>query len=496
MTHLFITITTLILILCSSTILGANQKEKRIIFGNEVLRNTNYKDIQNKNVAILTNPTGVFSDSLVHIVDDMASKEDLHVYLKCIFGPEHGFRGEKQAETGDELFYIDKDTKLPVFSGYNMNQTQISTSLKDLNIEVLLVDMQDVGIRLYTFIWTMFDMLKSIAAMDEKIEVIILDRPNPLGGLAIDGPLLDTACCSSGYGKFPIPHIHGMTIGELALLFNTAIGLQPEYLSVVRVENWERDMVWVDSTSPQCSTFNSATEESSSSSSSSPIFPPWVPPSPNIPTPGTNLAYGATCFIEATTAAEGRGTTTPFQLFGAPFLDSLSFAARLNADFRKVAGSGSGLGSEAGAPGTRFQLGQEEEELYLHAFRATYFNPTFSKYNGTSVPGVQWVQSRTRSRQGRGEEGGIQDPFAPFAAGVRILCAIRDEAEPKSDFQWDGSWFGHPGPQLIDDYAGNTSFRLMIDRGVPADEVIAAFQQDTRVFRETRRPYLLYGVKE
>lgn len=248
-------------------------------------------------------------DSMNLIVDEMAQDSRLNVV--AVLSPEHGFRGDKQAETGDPLFYIDKPTGLPVFSAYNMTTQQLTLVLKDMNIEAIVVDMQDVGVRLYTFVWTMYEVMDAVSILHKAnsssdIRVVITDRPNPLGGELVDGPLVNMTCCSSGYGRLPIPFLHGMTIGELGLLFNGVLGIPTENVIVVKAQNWERSMVWT--------TFGEA--------GSAPVFPPWIPPSPNLPTVMSAHTYGATVFLEATTAAEGRGTTTPFTMFGAPFLDA------------------------------------------------------------------------------------------------------------------------------------------------------------------------------
>lgn len=472
---------------------------RRVILGNEVLRDSKYKGFRDgARIGILTNPTGVFADTMEHIVDNMASKSYLNVV--CIFGPEHGFRGEKQAETADSKFYIDANTGIPVFSAYNSSAAELGDVLTELRIDLLLVDMQDVGVRLYTFVWTMFNMLQAVALSSKDsspaMRVIITDRPNPLGGNLVEGPLLNTSCCLSGYGLFPITHIHGMTIGELGLLFNSQIGIDPQSLTIIKAKNWYRDMAW-------------AAEGMEGQYIAT--FPPWVPPSPNIPTTKTSMAYGATCFLEATTAAEGRGTNTPFELFGAPFLDATAFSARLNDDFDCSHGNGDGTGSSVLDTGSMLSV-EDQRVVETSAFRPTYFQPMWSKYNGTVVPGVQWMVGRTagwttdstaRCGEGSGrakdkEEDGAVDTRidGPFANGVRILCAIRDLAQPSDDFQWDGSWFGHPGSQLIDEYAGTDSLRMMIDDGWNSDTIIRFYQADTVRFRKTRQPYLLYDTRE
>jgi len=260
-------------------------------------------------IGILTNPTGVFMDTMTLIVDEMSQDQRLKVV--AVFSPEHGFRGDKQAETGDPLFYIDKPTGLPVFSAYNMTAEQMSKVLQDMNIEAVLIDMQDVGVRLYTFVWTMYALMEgtsllhhSASSTGPKPIVVITDRPNPLGGELVDGPLVNMSCCVSGYGRLPIPFLHGMTIGELGLLFNSVFKIPADDVIVVKMLHWERHMTWT------------SFQEANS------VFPPWIPPSPNLPTVMSAHAYGATVFLEATTVAEGRGTTTPFTLFGAPFLDA------------------------------------------------------------------------------------------------------------------------------------------------------------------------------
>lgn len=246
-------------------------------------------------------------DSMTLIVDEMAADARLNVV--AVLSPEHGFRGDKQAETGDPLFYIDKPTGLPVFSAYNMTTEQLTKVLVDMNIEAVLVDMQDVGVRLYTFVWTMYEVMQAVSTVHQQndtsvLRVVITDRPNPLGGELVDGPLVNMSCCASGYGRLPIPFLHGMTIAELGLLFNDALHIPSDFVIVVKMLNWDRHMSWVVS------------------KDASFTYPPWIPPSPNLPTVMSAHTYGAIVFLEATTAAEGRGTTTPFTMFGAPFLDA------------------------------------------------------------------------------------------------------------------------------------------------------------------------------
>jgi len=356
--------------------------------------------LMNHRIAILTNPTGLYMDTMIHIVDMISSNPNLDVV--AVFSPEHGLRGDHQAETGDPLFYIDSSTRLPVFSAYNMSIIQMREVIVLMNITAVLVDMQDVGVRLYTFIWTMYDLFEATTLTGYNVSIIVTDRPNPLGSL-VDGPLVNISCCRSGYGRYPIPFLHGMTIGELAMLFQHQ--LQMYSVTVIKMLNWNRHEIWRENTGSQ-------------------YFPPWVPPSPNLPTVNSALAYGSTVFLEATTVTEGRGTTLPFELFGAPFVNAEKLADRLN-DATHCSDDHRG-------------------------FRSAYFTPTWFKYNNTVVSGVQWLLQRTLyNTESKGKE--MEMIQSPFLNGVRILCAFRDLSIPRSAFQWDGVWFGHPGTELIDE---------------------------------------------
>ncbi|KAJ1434306.1 hypothetical protein B484DRAFT_394092 [Ochromonadaceae sp. CCMP2298] len=466
--------------------LTASALREPVVLGNEVLRDEDFKSLQGYRLAVLTNPTGVFADTMTLVVD--ALNEHPLVNIVAVLSPEHGFRGDHQAETGDPLFYIDKPTGLPVFSAYNMSTEQLGLLLAGLDVEAVLVDMQDVGVRLYTFIWTMFDVMEAAALQTQqtsRAKFIIADRPNPLGGLLVDGPLVDMSCasCVSGYGKYPIPFLHGMTIGELALLFADFLHVEVE---VAKVRNWNRQQ-WTERENY--------------------LYPPWVPPSPNLPTLASAHAYGATVFLEATTAAEGRGTTTPFTLFGAPFLDAEDLAAALDGAFgctgSKGSGGTGGAGMGSGGTGGGSTRGSAGTSGSVRSgFRAAYFQPTWSKYNGTTVPGVQWLPERTLAcptitpinTNISSNSASTPTTNSPFADGVRILCVIRDLSSPSDAFQWDGSWFGHPGTELIDFYAGTPSLREMIDRGLGAEEIVAVYQSDVETFRVTRAPFLLYEV--
>jgi uncharacterized protein YbbC (DUF1343 family) len=261
--------------------------------------------------------------------------------------------------------------------------------------------------------------------MQTQPAVIVCDRPNPLGGIVIDGPLLDLAF-ASGYGAERIPHVHGMTVGELSLLFNSRLTPAISNLRIIKTTGWARKDLWPPSLA-------------------------WIPPSPNIPTPQSALAYPVTVFLEATTVSEGRGTTTPFEMFGAPFIDSRLFTMRLNNDANCSTSA---------------------------CFRSAFYQPTFSKYNASVVNGTQFISRGLR--------------LSPFTLATQILVAFRDLSTPASAFLWDGSWFYHPGTVLIDWYAGTDEYRLLINSGANAEAIVAKFAPDKVQFAADRQPYLLY----
>src|SRR5699024_1098375 len=264
--------------------------------GVEVLL-SEYKDIlKEKNVGLITNPTGV-DQELNHIVDLLYN--DPEINLVALYGPEHGVRGDAQAGSYVE-FYIDETTGLPVYSLYVKTKKPTPEMLED--IDVLLCDIQDVVARFYTYIYTMAYAMES--AQENGIEIVILDRPNPLGGLTVEGPVLE-----KGYetfvGLYPIPTRHGMTVGELAYYFNEEFEINAD-LTVIPMKNWKRSMFYKDTNLE------------------------FILPSPNMPTEETVQVYPGLAIFEGTNMSEGRGTTKPFELIGAPFVNSTELATELN----------------------------------------------------------------------------------------------------------------------------------------------------------------------
>lgn len=266
--------------------------------GADVLVRDRLALLHGKRVGVITNHTGRLADG-THLVDTLVARG---VRITALFGPEHGIRGE--AAAGEKLSDSrDPATGVPVYSLYGATRKPTPAMLR--NVDILLYDIQDVGVRFYTYISTM--ALAMEAAAEARIPVVVLDRPNPLGGLAVDGPVRVDSLASF-VGHLPIPVVYGLTCGELARMIEgerwLPAGLRPD-LTVVPMEGWERRMLWPDTGLR------------------------WVRPSPNLPTFAAAQIYPATCFIEATDCSEGRGTDAPFQTIGAPYVDGNLLATRL-----------------------------------------------------------------------------------------------------------------------------------------------------------------------
>jgi uncharacterized protein YbbC (DUF1343 family) len=315
---------------------------------------------------------------------------------------------------------IDPHTGLPLYSLYGKHKRPNARMLD--NIDVLVFDMQDVGVRFYTYIWTMSYVLE--AAAETGIPVLVLDRPNPVTGQILEGPLLEPRYASF-VGRYPIPLRHGMTVGELARLFHAEQGLCAN-VTVVPLEGWQRGM-WFDETGL-----------------------PWVPPSPAMPKLDTAIVYPGTCLLEGTNVSCGRGTATPFELIGAPWIDRYQLATVLN---------------DVGLPGVRF--------------RPASFIPWSSKHQGSTCHGV-YLHVTDR------------DAFRPLLAGLYILATIR--AWWPVEFEWLGtSWEGHP--PHFDLLIGNGWVREWIDAGRQVNDVAARWDTIRAQFEEHRRPYLLYPTR-
>ncbi|MGH3312678.1 MAG: exo-beta-N-acetylmuramidase NamZ family protein [Streptomyces sp.] len=313
---------------------AARGGDRHVMPGADVAAAAGWKLLRGRKVGVVSNPTGVLRDAS-HVVDSMAAHGELDIV--GVFGPEHGFRGSAQAG-GSEPEFKDPRTGLTVYDAYGADAAKMATLFRKAGADTVVFDIQDVGVRFYTYIWTMFQAM--VAARDVGASFVVLDRPNPIGRPA-DGPLM-TKEFTSGVGLKPIIQQHGLTVGELAGYFNGELLPQEGDgekvdLEVVRVRGWRPSALAQDTGLP------------------------WVPPSPNMPFPDTATAYAGTGYFEGTNLSEGRGTTRPFEFIGAPYLD-YHFSDRLNA--REL-------------PGVRFREG--------------YFVPTFSKYQGKTCAGVQLI---------------------------------------------------------------------------------------------------------
>lgn len=272
----------------------------RFQFGADQLLTDHFHLIKNKKLGIVTNHTAMLSSG-VHLVDALHARKDVEV--TTLFGPEHGIRGDNSA--GEKVGHgVDPKTGFPVFSLYGKDRKPTKEMLK--NVDVLIFDIQDVGARFYTYISTLFYTIQ--AAAENNIPVIVLDRPNPINGIYVDGPIRKPEL-NSFVGIAPLPIAHGMTIGELAKYFigEKLIGenLNAE-LHIIKIKNWDRKLL-----------FNNFVSS-------------WIKPSPNIPSLETAIVYPGTCLIEGTNVSEGRGTDSPFLTIGAPFINSVELIQELN----------------------------------------------------------------------------------------------------------------------------------------------------------------------
>jgi uncharacterized protein YbbC (DUF1343 family) len=291
--------------------------------------------------------------------------------LAVFFGPQHGFFGQTQDNMVEWKSYEHPRLGIPVYSLYGEHREPTAEMLEGL--DVLLVDLQDIGARYYTFIWTLYLCMR--ACEKRGVEVLVLDRPNPINGVTTEGPVPDLNY-KSFVGMHPIPVRHGKTIGELAQQFRKEAF--PECrLSILPMKNWQRAM-WFDETGL-----------------------PWVMPSPNMPTPETAIVYPGMCLLEGTNISEGRGTTRPFEIFGAPFIAAETLCHELNA---------------SKLPGV--------------FFRENYFQPTFHKFAGELCGGAQLHVTN-------------RETFRPFTTGVEIIKRIRkiyggqfQWKQPPYEYEW------------------------------------------------------------
>jgi len=373
-------------------------------------------DLDGARVGVVCNPASV-DRQLRHVADRLAVHPKAR--LAAIFGPQHGFRSDVQDNMIETRHAHDDVRRVPVYSLYSETREPTAEMLRDL--DVLVVDLQDVGVRIYTYIYTMANCLQ--AARRHGLKVIVCDRPNPIGGAQVEGMVLVPGF-ESFVGMYPIPMRHGMTIGELARLFNDHFGIGAD-LHVMTMDGWRRDMYW-DETALT-----------------------WIMSSPNIPTFDTTLVYPGGVLFEGTNLSEGRGTTRPFELVGAPWVVAERFADAMN---------------RRALPGV--------------FFRPALFEPTFHKHAKQGCAGCQVHVLDRRT-------------FQPVEAGVALIEEFRAAAPDR--FAWKQPPYEYEYDKMpIDCLAGSPALREQIDGGVPAREIARSWDPAIAEFVKTRDRFLLY----
>lgn len=373
--------------------------------------------LKDSRIGLLVHPASV-NRMLEHAVSLFLRSRKLE--LKALFGPQHGIHGETQDNMVEWEGFRDPKTGLPVFSLYGHTRKPVPAMLKD--IDVMVIDVQDVGSRYYTFIWTMELCMQACLEMNKS--TVILDRPNPIGGYITEGPVLERAY-SSFIGQRPLPIRHGMTIGEIGTYLCNEFYPSLDF-HVIPMHGWRRKM-WFDETDL-----------------------PWVMPSPNIPTLDTSAVYPGMCLLEGTNISEGRGTTRPFEIFGAPFIEPDILVNHLKG-FK--------------LPGI--------------VFRPMYFQPTFQKHAGKLCGGAQ-IHITDRKR------------FKPFKTGAAILKAAHD-LYPEH-FVWREPPYEYETEKMpIDILAGTDRLGRDIEKGENLDQTEEWWQEQCLQFnRMFRKRYLIY----
>ncbi|MDQ6604563.1 MAG: DUF1343 domain-containing protein [Chloroflexota bacterium] len=384
--------------------------------GLEVLLDDPQALLEGARVGLICHPASV-DHRFRHAADLFHAHPDIN--LTTLFGPQHGIWGQTQDDMIEWEGFADARTGLPVYSLYGEHRTPTPSMLT--NCDVLVVDLQDVGTRIYTFIYTM--ALAMQAAREAGKRVVVLDRPNPINGVQMDGNLLEPGH-ESFVGMYPLPTRHGMTIGELARMFNDEFGIGCD-LAVVPMEGWQRAM-WHDEAGA-----------------------PWVFPSPNMPTLDSATVFPGAVHIEGTTISEGRGTTRPFELIGAPHIDPHALAAAL-----------------------------EREHLPGVIFRPCAFEPTFQKHAREICGGVQ-VHVTERDR------------FPAALAGIAVLRAMIRQ-DPSVPIWKEPPYEYVPDRLPFDVIAGAQTLREQLTEQVPLADIAADWEPGLAAFAEQRRPYLRY----
>ncbi|MFQ5451018.1 MAG: exo-beta-N-acetylmuramidase NamZ domain-containing protein [Nitrospinaceae bacterium] len=391
----------------------------RIVTGLDILLSDPERYLSGQNIGLVVNQTSLAGDHR-HSITHFHSHNWFN--LKKIFAPEHGLYGVDQdmVKVNDNQ---DPITGLNVMSLYgDVESSLFPNPVQMADLDNLIFDIQDIGSRYYTFIYTLANCMQ--VCRETGIPMIVCDRPNPINGVTVEGNIVGEAW-RSFVGKYPIANRHGMTVGELAKLFNESFGIECD-LTVVSMRGWDRGL-WYDETTL-----------------------PWIPTSPNMPTLITASVYPGMCLIEGTRLSEGRGTTLPFELIGAPYIDAHRLAARL-----------------------------KKENLPGVFFRPQYFRPMFHKWSGETCGGVQ-VHLVDRNR------------FKPFLTGIAVIRAV-EELYPKK-FSWRTEPYEFVNDRFaIDLLYGNSDLRERFLNGpYSLWEIEESWKEDLEVFMKLRQNYLLY----
>lgn len=389
----------------------------RTILGVERLLNDKIDIIRGQRVGLVCNQASVMPETLAHAADVFFEKDEFR--LTTLFGPQHGIRGDVQDNMIETEHSVDPRTGLPVYSLYSETREPTEEMVKE--IDTFVIDLQDVGCRIYTFVYTMANCMRAAKHFGKK--VVVCDRPNPINGNAIEGNITEHEF-KSFVGQFELPTRHGMTIGELARMFNEHFGIACD-LEIVEMQNWTREM-WGDETGL-----------------------PWILPSPNIPTVDTCVVFPATVHIEGTELSEGRGTTKPFELNGAPFIDPYDWVEALDAyKFEGV------------------------------RFRHVFFRPTFQKCAGQTCGGVQ-IHVTDR------------EAFAPVIVGIAMIKTVYDLYPDK--FEWKRDPYEYVFDQNpFDVVCGTDKIRKAIEEVVAVDNIQSTWHGEVATFSQHREKYLLY----
>ncbi len=391
----------------------------RVKTGLDVLRENNFEPLKGQRVALLCNQASVAGD-LTHAVDVFfQAEQDAGLSLRALLGPQHGLWGHTQDNMIEWQDYRDKRTNIPVYSLYGERRKPTSGMLQ--NIDTLIIDLQDVGAKYYTFIWSL--ALSMEACRDLGISVMVPDRPNPINGVQIEGTFIHNGF-RSFVGWRDIGIRHGMTIGEIAKYLQNKFYPQC-HLQVVEMQGWKREMYFENTGLA------------------------WAMPSPNIPTVDSTVVYPGMCLLEATNLSEGRGTTRPFEIFGAAYMDGWQFAAEM-----------------------------KKYELPGVIFRPLEFQPTFHKHAGKICGGCFIHVTDRRS-------------FKPFLTTIALLReAIRLYPD---HFAWKSPPYEYEYEKMpFDILTGNAWLREMLEAQRPLAEMAARWKKEQNVFEKIRREFLLY----